>query len=56
MLNSSVQLIMRQSQQKSKKEEVGFKRLVVDSGLSLTAAEELWKWYNPSDKKGVASF
>jgi hypothetical protein len=33
-----------------------FKRLLVDSGCSEKAAEELWKWYDFSEKKGVASF
>jgi hypothetical protein len=41
--------------QQSKKKEVIFQDLLVNSGLSEKAAEELWKWYDPS-KKGVASF
>ena len=38
------------------KVEQKFKRLLVDSGFSLKAAGELWKWYDSSEKKGVASF
>jgi hypothetical protein len=33
-----------------------FKRLLVDSGYSEKATEELWKWYDYSEKKGIASF
>ena len=29
----------------SEKVELGFKRLVTDSGCSKKVAEELWKWY-----------
>jgi hypothetical protein len=38
------------------KTERRFKRLLIDSGYSEKAAEELWKWYDSSEKKGVASF
>jgi len=30
--------------------------LLYSSGYSEKVAEELWKWYDPSKKKGVASF
>ena len=36
--------------------EQKFKRLLVDSGYSEKAAQELYKWYDYSEKKGVASF
>jgi hypothetical protein len=38
------------------KTETDFKRLLKDAGSSSRAADELWKWYNSSEKKGVASF
>jgi hypothetical protein len=43
-------------QQRSNKAEIDFKLLVTDAGCSQKAADELWKWYDPSNKKGVASF
>jgi hypothetical protein len=39
-----------------KNTENDFKRLLKDSGSSTKAADELWKWYDYSQKKGVASF
>ena len=33
-----------------------FKRLLITSGCSRDAADELWKWYDSAEKKGVASF
>jgi hypothetical protein len=33
-----------------------FKDLLKKYGYSETAIEEIWKWYDPSGKKGVASF
>jgi hypothetical protein len=33
-----------------------FKRLLADAGFSEKVAKELWKWYDSSEKKGVASF
>jgi hypothetical protein len=33
-----------------------FKQLILSHGYSEKAAEELWKWYDFSEKKGVASF
>jgi len=38
------------------KEKLHFRRVVVNSGLSRKIAEELWKWYNPAEKKGIARF
>ena len=32
----------------------GFRDLIVKRGYSERVAEELWKWYDFSDKKGVA--
>jgi len=43
-------------QQKRQKTEHGFKQLILNSGYSPKAAEELWKWYDSSAMKGVASF
>jgi hypothetical protein len=40
---------------KGKTEEM-FKDLLITSGYSREAARELWKWYDFSEKKGVASF
>jgi hypothetical protein len=45
---------MRQIQ--LKKTELNFKQLLSTAGCSEKAADELWKWYDPSKKKGVASF
>ena len=45
---------MRQIQ--IKKTELNFKQLLFSAGCSEKAANELWKWYDPSKKKGVASF
>jgi hypothetical protein len=39
-----------------KKTESDFKRMLEDFGSSPKAADELWKWYDSSEKKGVASF
>jgi len=38
------------------KEKLRFKRLLISSGRSQKIVEELWKWYDTSEKKGVASF
>jgi hypothetical protein len=32
------------------------RKLLNDRGYSEKAADELWKWYDFSQKKGVASF
>jgi hypothetical protein len=39
-----------------KKSEKKFKSMLKESGSSSRAADELWKWYDSSEKKGVASF
>jgi len=36
--------------------KVDFRNLIVKRGYSEKAADELWKWYDFSAKKGVASF
>jgi hypothetical protein len=36
--------------------KLGFRDLIVKRGYSRKVAEELWKWYDFSEKKGVASF
>jgi hypothetical protein len=33
-----------------------FEQLLSESGFTQTAIEELWKWYDSSKKKGVASY
>jgi hypothetical protein len=40
----------------SNKAEHGFKDLLASRGYTGKVAEELWKWFDPSNKKGVASF
>ncbi|HLC00978.1 MAG TPA: hypothetical protein VJL33_06650 [Candidatus Bathyarchaeia archaeon] len=35
---------------------LNFKNLITRRGYSERVADELWKWYNFSEKKGVASF
>jgi hypothetical protein len=36
--------------------KLGFKNLIIKRGYSEKVADELWKWYDFSEKKGVASF
>ena len=36
--------------------KVDFRNLIVKRGYSEKTADELWKWYDFSEKKGVASF
>jgi hypothetical protein len=38
------------------KAKKSFSVLLKQQGYSATAIEKLWKWYDPSEKKGVASF
>jgi hypothetical protein len=38
------------------KDKGNFERLMAKSGCTKRATEELWKWYDPAKKKGVASF
>jgi hypothetical protein len=40
----------------SKEAKRVFKDLLLANGHSEKAADELWKWYNFFEKKGVASF
>jgi len=40
----------------SRKAKHTFKDLIVQRGYSEKVANELWKWYDFSEKKGVASF
>jgi hypothetical protein len=40
----------------SKKVKFVFKDLLLSVGCSEKAVDELWKWYDFSNKKGVASF
>ena len=39
-----------------KRAKLGFRNLIVKRGYSEEVADELWKWYDFSEKKGVASF
>jgi len=39
-----------------KKAKLTFKNLLLTYGYSEKFADELWKWYDFSEKKGVASF
>jgi hypothetical protein len=43
-------------EQQHTKTELGFKQLITNAGCSQKAADELWKWYDSSKIKGVASF
>jgi hypothetical protein len=36
--------------------KLGFRNLIVKRGYSEKVSDELWKWYDFSEKKGVASF
>jgi hypothetical protein len=38
-----------------KKIENDFKHFITNSGSSPKAANEIWKWYDPSQKKGATS-
>jgi hypothetical protein len=40
----------------SEEAELSFKNLLLANGHSEKVADELWKWYDFSEKKGVASF
>ena len=40
----------------SKKIKLTFKTLLFTNGYSAKIADELWKWYDFSEKKGVASY
>jgi len=33
-----------------------FQKLLITAGYSIEAADELWKWYDFSERKGVASY
>jgi hypothetical protein len=39
-----------------KKAKLIFTKLLLSHGYSEKVAEEIWKWYDFSEKKGVASF
>jgi hypothetical protein len=39
-----------------KKAKLIFKKLLLSHGYSEKVVEEIWKWYDFSEKKGVASF
>ena len=38
------------------KAKLTFKTLLINYGYSENVADEAWKWYDSSEKKGVASF
>jgi hypothetical protein len=38
------------------KARLALKNLLMDCGYSEKAVDALWKWYDSSKKKGVASF
>jgi hypothetical protein len=37
-------------------EKARCKTILAQAGCSEQVAEEIWKWYDSKDKKGVASF
>jgi hypothetical protein len=39
-----------------RKAKLAFESLLVSYGYSEKVADELWKWYDFSEKKGVASY
>jgi predicted Ser/Thr protein kinase len=39
-----------------KEAKLTLRRMLNERGYSAKAADELWKWYDFSKKKGVASF
>jgi hypothetical protein len=39
-----------------KEAENAFKRMLLESGYREAAVDELWKWFDFAEKKGVASF
>jgi hypothetical protein len=39
-----------------KKARLIFKQMLLNYGYSEKVADELWKWYDFSEKKGIASF
>jgi len=40
----------------SERAKLSLRKLLVGAGYTGKAADELWKWYDFYDKKGVASF
>jgi hypothetical protein len=40
----------------TKSAKVEFRELILKRGYSEKVAEELWKWYNFYEKRGVANF
>jgi hypothetical protein len=42
--------------QQNKKAKLVFKNLLYSAGCSEKTADVLWEWYDPTNKKGVASF
>ena len=46
----------RSHQVKQKESKQNFKIMLKKNGYSNKATEELYKWYDSSKKKGVASF
>ena len=38
------------------KSSKNFNQMLKERGYSTEAIEEMWKWYDYSEKKGVASF
>ena len=43
-------------EERGKKTKQNFKSQLAASGYSDNFAEVLWTWYDPTNKKGVASF
>ena len=50
----SLQIVVQLTVKASAK--LGFRDLIIKRGYSERAVDELWKWYDFSEKKGVASF
>jgi hypothetical protein len=40
----------------NKHSKLSFRDLIVQRGYSERVVDELWKWYDVTEKKGVASF
>ena len=56
ILDYSTSINMRKQRREGKEGVLDFRRSVIDSGFSPKAADEIWKWYDPANKKGIASY
>jgi hypothetical protein len=49
-------VLVRKVKRMDEKAMLAFRNLLIDCGFTDEAVDALWKWYDASKKKGVASF